>query len=90
MEAEHWKYEALSKAMALKEADEQISNLRDRLWKAEAEVKRLREQIVNYGYEDYRSLANRLAEVVLAGHTADPIERKAALAAWKEARKLDP
>jgi hypothetical protein len=71
----------------IKQQDELISEIRDRLWKAEAEVKRLQEQIVNYGYEDDRSLTNRMAEVILAGHTADPIERKAVLAAWKEARR---
>jgi hypothetical protein len=70
--------------------DDLISEIRDRLWKAEDEVKRLREQIVNYGYADDRQLANRLAEALRSrlafGYLPGDEEANAAIAAWKESR----
>jgi hypothetical protein len=75
-------------------ADEILGSFKQerlRAERAEAEVRRLREQIVNYGYDDDRALADRLAAAINAH--LDDYRRcwdqglAAALAAYEEARR---
>jgi hypothetical protein len=96
MDAEGWKYEALANAEALRQQDDLISEIRDLLWKTEADLKKAVASVLTWQdrWRGDRDLADRLAEALRSrlafGYLPGDERANAAFAAWEEARKLDP